>query len=153
MPIAAARTRKRVKKFTVKGCELCDSGPVGVLWQDSFCRVVSVGDADYPGMCRVILNRHVGEMTDLTPRERSRLMKVVFATESALRVVARPDKINLASLGNVVPHLHWHVIPRYLDDGHFPRPIWAQPVRSPRRRAAPDRRKLARGLKALLGNA
>ena len=153
MPIAPGRTRNRVKEFTVKSCELCDGDAVGVLWQDSFCRVVSVGDADYPGMCRVILNRHVGEMTDLTPRERSRLMKVVFATESALRVVARPDKINLASLGNVVPHLHWHVIPRYLDDGHFPRPIWAQPVRSPRRRAAPDRRKLARRLKALLGNA
>lgn len=137
----------------MKSCELCDGAAVGVLWQDSFCRVAYVGDADYPGMCRVILNRHVGEMTDLTPRERSRLMKVVFATESALRVVTRPDKINLASLGNIVPHLHWHVIPRYLDDGHFPRPIWARPVRLPRRRAAPDRRKLARRLEALLGNA
>jgi diadenosine tetraphosphate (Ap4A) HIT family hydrolase len=68
-------------------------------------------------------------------------------------MVACPDKVNPASLGNVVPHLHWHVIPRYLDDGHFPRPICAQPVRSARRRAAPDRRRLARRLKALLGNA
>jgi diadenosine tetraphosphate (Ap4A) HIT family hydrolase len=39
--------------------------------------------------------------------------------------VAQPDKINLACLGNVVPHLHWHVIPRWRDDSHFPAPIWA----------------------------
>lgn len=153
MPVAPAPRRPRVKKFTVAGCELCEAVRAGVLWQDSFCRVVAVGDPDYPGTCRVILNRHAGEMTDLTARERSRLMKVVLATESALRVVARPDKINLASLGNAVPHLHWHVIPRYFDDRHFPRSIWAQPVRSPRRRRAPDRHQLARKLKALLGNA
>jgi diadenosine tetraphosphate (Ap4A) HIT family hydrolase len=153
MPIAPSPRRPRVKDFTVTACQLCEAPGVGVLWQDSFCRVVYVGDADYPGTCRVILNRHVGEMTDLTPRERSRLMKVVFATESALRTVARPDKINLASLGNAVPHVHWHVIPRYLDDGHFPRSIWAQPVRRGRPREAPDRRKIAWRIKALLGDA
>lgn len=142
--------RRRVNEFTVNGCELCDGASVGVLWQDSFCRVAYIEDADYPGFCRVILNRHAGEMTDLTPRERSRLMKVVFATESALRMVAHPDKINLASLGNVVPHLHWHVIPRYRDDGHFPRPIWARRMRWARERVAPDRQELARRLKALL---
>lgn len=150
MPIAPGRPRSRVKEFTVKGCELCDSERVGVLWQDSFCRVAYVDSSDYPGFCRVILNRHAGEMTDLTPRERFRLMKVVFATESALRMVAHPDKINLASLGNVVPHLHWHVIPRYRDDRHFPRPIWARRVRPPRQRVPPDRQEIARRLKALL---
>ncbi len=134
----------------VKDCDLCNRAQLGVLWQDRFCRVVYVDDAEYPGYCRVILNRHAGEMTDLAPRERARLMKVVFATESALREVARPDKINLASLGNVVPHLHWHVIPRYRNDGHFPRPIWARRVRSRRQVAAPDRAALAKRLKELL---
>jgi diadenosine tetraphosphate (Ap4A) HIT family hydrolase len=42
----------------------------------------------------------------------------------------RPDKINLASLGNMTPHLHWHVIPRHAGDRHFPRPIWAEPLRA-----------------------
>jgi diadenosine tetraphosphate (Ap4A) HIT family hydrolase len=50
---------------------------------------------------------------------------VVFAAEAALREVMAPDKINLASLGNVVPHLHWHVIPRFADDPHFPNPVWS----------------------------
>jgi diadenosine tetraphosphate (Ap4A) HIT family hydrolase len=57
------------------------------------------------------------------------LMDVVFATERALRRIMQPDKINLASLGNVVPHLHWHVIPRWRDDSHFPAPIWAAATR------------------------
>ena len=50
---------------------------------------------------------------------------VVLAVERALRDTLRPEKINLASLGNQVPHLHWHVIPRFADDAHFPDPVWA----------------------------
>lgn len=105
-------------------CELCD-GPGGeLIWQDAFCRVVRVEDVDYPGFCRVILNRHVREMSDLDSRARERLMSVVFAVEQAVRETLQPEKINLASLGNMTPHLHWHVIPRYRQDRTFPNPIW-----------------------------
>lgn len=69
-------------------------------------------------------------MTDLDPGNRRHLMNVVFAVEMALRRLLRPDKINLATLGNMVPHLHWHVIPRWRDDSHFPAAIWAAPVES-----------------------
>jgi len=86
---------------------------------------VLVDDAQYPGFCRVIWNAHVAEMTDLKPEERSVLMKAVCQVESALRVVMQAEKINLASLGNMVPHLHWHLIPRFSDDAHFPNPVWA----------------------------
>lgn len=108
-------------------CPLCDTPGGEVLWQDDFCRVVLVTDTpDYPGFCRVILKRHVKEMTDLSPDDRSRLMIVVWKTEQVVRDVMHPDKINLASLGNVVPHLHWHVIPRFENDRHFPNPIWGE---------------------------
>jgi diadenosine tetraphosphate (Ap4A) HIT family hydrolase len=122
-----------------------------VLWRDEFCRIVLVDDPDYPGFCRVVLERHVKEMTDLAPAERSRLMNAVFATEAVLRELLSPRKVNLASFGNGVPHLHWHVVPRHGDDRHFPKPIWAEPVRaySPRH-AAPDRGVLAEALKARL---
>ncbi|MHB1094167.1 HIT family protein [Thiobacillus sp.] len=53
-----------------------------------------------------------------------------------MRDVMRPDKINLASLGNVVPHLHWHVVPRFGDDPHFPNPVWGKKLRE-RPHAAP----------------
>jgi diadenosine tetraphosphate (Ap4A) HIT family hydrolase len=96
-----------------------------VLWRDAHCRVIHVDDADYPAFCRVIWNAHVKEMTDLAIRERKYLMAVVFTVEQALRELLKPDKINLASLGNQVPHLHWHVIPRFPGDAHFPDPVWA----------------------------
>ena len=119
-----------MNKLTVIDCELCNSKGGALLWQDDFCRVVLVADDDYPGFCRVILNRHVKEMTDLDVAERARLMNNVFAVEAAIQELAAPDKINLASLGNAVPHIHWHVIPRWRDDRHFPKSIWAPAERA-----------------------
>lgn len=115
-----------MKKLTVPSCELCDSAGGEPLWQDDLCRVVLVDDRDYPGFCRVILNRHVGEMTDLDETTRQRLMQVVFAVEQVLRRLMQPAKINLASFGNMVAHLHWHVIPRFTDDKHFPGSVWSE---------------------------
>lgn len=140
-----------MKKLTEIACELCNSPGGDLLWQDDLCRIVSAADLDYPGFCRVILKSHVKEMTDLGPRERARLMEVVFALEAVLRELMQPDKINLASFGNGVPHLHWHVIPRFHDDRHFPNAVWAEPERAVApARAAPDRARLTLALKARL---
>ena len=111
-------------------CDLCSQPGGEILWQDDFCRVIRVEDSVYPGFCQVVLNRHIKEMTDLDESERLQLMRVVFAVEGAVRDVMRPDKVNLASLGNLVPHLHWHVIPRFTDDRHFPNPVWGQAERA-----------------------
>ena len=111
------------------GCVLCVSPGGEVLWDDGFARVVLAGDADHPGFCRVILNAHSKEMTDLAPPQRARLMELVFGVEAILRELLTPQKINLASLGNAVPHLHWHVIPRFADDPHYPNPVWGAKVR------------------------
>ena len=110
-------------------CELCIHVGGALLWQDKNCRVVLIDDADYPGFCRVIWQQHIQEMTDLSVAEREHFMATVFAVEAVIRAVMRPDKINLASLGNLTPHLHWHVIPRYQLDKHFPQPIWGAPQR------------------------
>jgi diadenosine tetraphosphate (Ap4A) HIT family hydrolase len=113
-------------------CELCESDGGTVAWRDERCRVVLVNEPGYPGFCRVIWHDHIKEMTDLDDIERGHLMRVVFAVEDVVRNQLHPDKVNLASLGNAVPHLHWHVIPRFRDDPHFPRPIWAEAVRQAR---------------------
>lgn len=113
-------------------CELCAATGETLLWRGQHCRVILVDDADYPGFCRVIWNDHIKEMTDLPAQMRTEMMNIVFAVESAVRDILQPAKINLASLGNMTPHLHWHVIPRYIDDKHFPNPIWAAPVRGTR---------------------
>lgn len=111
-------------------CELCNQAGGTLIWQAKDCRVVLVDDADYPGFCRVIWNHHNKEMSDLAPSQQQYFMATVFIVEAALREVIQPDKINLASLGNMTPHLHWHVIPRYKHDKHFPQPIWAIPQRA-----------------------
>jgi diadenosine tetraphosphate (Ap4A) HIT family hydrolase len=108
----------------MSSCDLCKPTPHELIWQDDFCRVVLLNDADYPAYCRVELIAHVKEMTDLAANEQYRLMKVVFAVETAMRETIQPDKINLASLGNKTPHLHWHIIPRFSDDKHFPNSHW-----------------------------
>ena len=115
-----------------------------MLWEDGFARVVLVGDADHPGFCRVILNAHAKEMTDLAEADRARLMGIVYAVEGLLRELLAPEKINLASFGNVVPHLHWHVIPRFSDDPHFPHSVWSPRVRE-------SARALPAGFSRLLG--
>lgn len=112
-------------------CPLCQSENETVLWRDTRCRVILADDPDYAGFCRVIWQQHVKEMTDLSEADRGHFMAVVFAVEQVLRESLHPDKINLASLGNQVPHLHWHVIPRFAGDAHFPDPVWAARKRDP----------------------
>jgi diadenosine tetraphosphate (Ap4A) HIT family hydrolase len=124
-------------------CELCRGAGGAVLWQNDLCRVVVVDEPGLPGFLRVVLDRHVREMTDLAPDERKRFMEIVFAVEAHVRKTLEPDKMNLASLGNLTPHLHWHVIPRWRDDRYFPGPVWAAPrheVEVPAGRAAAARR-------------
>jgi diadenosine tetraphosphate (Ap4A) HIT family hydrolase len=114
-------------------CELCERTGGELLWQGERLRIVHVDEAGYPGYCRVIWQSHVKEMTDLSEDDRLYLMEVVFAVESVLREQLDPAKVNLASLGTLVPHLHWHVIPRFPDDPHYPQPIWGTARRAPPR--------------------
>lgn len=114
----------------IPACELCAGDGGEVLWRHPEFRVVLVDEPDYPGFCRVICNAHVKEMTDLAPAQRTRMANAVWAVEAAQREVMQPEKVNLATLGNMTPHVHWHVIPRFTDDRHFPSPVWAEPRRA-----------------------
>jgi diadenosine tetraphosphate (Ap4A) HIT family hydrolase len=134
-------------------CEFCESPGGAVIWRGPLCRVVRVDEPDYPGFCRVILERHATELTQLPEEDRIALMRVVFAVEEAVRETMQPDKVNVASLGNMTPHVHWHVIPRFRDDRHFPGPIWAAPQRERRADAEREARaaRLANAIVARLG--
>jgi diadenosine tetraphosphate (Ap4A) HIT family hydrolase len=112
----------------MKNCVFCselkpEEGQL--IWRGDDCRIITVNDADLPGFCRVIWNHHASEMTDLTYSEREHLMNLVFVVEDAIRQVMKPTKVNLAALGNMVPHIHWHVIPRFTDDAFFPGSAWS----------------------------
>ena len=134
------------------GCLFCDEEGGRRLWRDDRCRVV-LTDEPFAGFCRVIWNAHAREMTDLSAANRTHLIQIVYAVESALRARLTPTKMNLASLGNATPHLHWHVIPRFADDTHFPQSVWGRPQRNAPPHPLPDDfvASLAGDLAAMLG--
>lgn len=112
-------------------CELCVRPNSREIWHDDFLYVIDASTHELPGYIRVVLNRHVKEMTDLTAEESRHIMDVVFFVESTMRSYLKPEKVNLAEFGNMTPHLHWHVIARFADDAYFPEAIWAGKVRTP----------------------
>ena len=131
-------------------CELCQSDGGTLVLSNEWLRVTLVDEPDYPGYVRVIWNDHVREMSELADDERQRLMNTVFAVELAQREVLTPTKMNLASLGNMTPHLHWHVVPRFANDLHFPRPVWSAPQRAQNDQVLQERRALVARLREVI---
>ena len=120
------------------GCLLCDADGGLVVARTLRFRVVRVLDEPaHPAFYRLIWNTHVAEFSDLSDTDRHACMDAVTEIERVLRALLAPTKVNLASLGNVVPHLHWHVIARFDGDSHFPAPIWAAAQREAAPRALP----------------
>jgi diadenosine tetraphosphate (Ap4A) HIT family hydrolase len=113
----------------VPACPLCDTDGGVLVWAGSRFRVIRAEEPGFPAFYRVVWTDHVAEFSDLSDAERALCMDAVALVERALRSELRPDKINLAALGNMVPHLHWHVVARFEDDSHFPAPLWAAPLR------------------------
>lgn len=108
-------------------CPLCTTDGGELIWRGAFWRVVAVNDPNYPGYLRLIVNRHVAEFSELAAPEQQQLFKLLVAIETRMRELINPEKINIASLGNHVPHQHWHIIPRWKDDPCFPDSIWTAP--------------------------
>ena len=134
-------------------CPLCDGDGGALIWRGEKLRVIRADEPGFAAFYRVVWNAHVAEFSDLNAAERAHCMDVVVQVEQALRQHLQPTKINLATLGNMVAHLHWHVIARFDWDSHFPAPVWAAPVRerAPQKEAAV--RALLPGLEAQLAAA
>ncbi len=111
-------------------CALCTTLGGDLIFQGEKFRVIRAEEAGFPAFYRVVWSAHVVEFSDLGVADRVLCMAAVNAVELGLRAHLRPTKINLAALGNVVPHLHWHVIARFDWDSHFPSPVWVEPKRS-----------------------
>ncbi|OYY62763.1 MAG: HIT domain-containing protein [Burkholderiales bacterium 28-67-8] len=111
------------------GCALCHSTGGVLVATGRRWRVIRAEDPAFPAFYRVVWAEHVAEFSSLPVSARAECMSVVCAVEQVLLRVLRPTKVNLAALGNVVPHLHWHVIARFDWDSHFPQPIWGEAQR------------------------
>lgn len=109
----------------VAGCPLCE-GPGGLLvFSGPKFRVIRASEAGFPAFYRLVWNDHAAEFSDLGAQDRQTCMAAVAEIELLIRAHLRPDKLNLAALGNAVPHLHWHIVARFAWDSHYPASVWA----------------------------
>jgi diadenosine tetraphosphate (Ap4A) HIT family hydrolase len=114
----------------VEGCTMCrrweeDSDLRIVELEHSF--VVLNRDQYFPGYTLLFTKQHVTELFHLDREVRSGLMEEVSGVAEALFTHFQPDKINYELLGNMVPHIHWHLVPRQSGEPLWPRPIWSEP--------------------------
>ena len=108
----------------------------------------------YRGQCSLIFDlRHAARPDQLTADEWAAFCADLYVAQRALVRVTRPDHVNIESLGNVVPHLHWHIIPRYVGDARWGMPIWTTPLSamSDTRLEANDHMALVQQLQAAVG--
>ncbi len=111
-------------------CPMCTKWldePEFLVAELEFTRVLLNRDQFFTGYCFVVAKDHVTELFHLESAQRGILMEEVNAVAAAVAAAFRPDKVNYELLGNMVPHMHWHVVPRFRSDPLWPRPLWAEP--------------------------
>ena len=119
---------------------IAECGPAKVYLHD---------DQFFPGWTLVILTRHATELYDLERAERAALMEAVTEVAQALAAVYGAVKMNYALLGNVLPHIHWHLVPRRADDPIPTQPVWTL-SHAPRALPAAERRQRIEAIRARL---
>jgi diadenosine tetraphosphate (Ap4A) HIT family hydrolase len=109
-------------------CSACDG-----RWPDPVDRIAELResilylhtDQFFPGWSVLVLRRHATELFELQPAERARLMDEVSDVARALKLAFDARKVNYALFGNLVPHVHWHLIPRLPADPAPREPVFA----------------------------
>jgi len=91
------------------------------------CYALLNRDQFFPGYTFVFTKDHVTELFHLDRQVRALVMEEVTSVAAALYNLFKPVKMNYELLGNMVPHMHWHLVPRFSTDPLWPRPIWSEP--------------------------
>jgi diadenosine tetraphosphate (Ap4A) HIT family hydrolase len=115
-----------------------DTQPIGDL---PFARVLLMNDARFPWLVLVPRVAGLRELIELSQGDQQRLLDDINRASHVLHAIEKPDKLNIAMLGNVVPQLHVHVIARFVRDAAWPKPVWGVGERVPY--AAPELRRYA----------
>jgi diadenosine tetraphosphate (Ap4A) HIT family hydrolase len=89
---------------------------------------VILGDAQfYRGYCVLLAKRHASEIHLMPPEDARALFDEMVAVGRAIALATRPLKLNYECLGNLEPHVHWHVFPRFATDAMRLAPVWMRP--------------------------
>jgi len=95
-----------------------------VIGELPLCRLLLMDDVRYPWLILVPRIAGARELIDLDESDQRSLLAELAGVGRALEALLKPDKLNIAALGNVVPQLHVHLVARYSDDAAWPRPVW-----------------------------
>lgn len=109
--------------FTLHSRLEADSVFIGQL---PLCQLRLINDSRYPWLLLVPALPELVEITDLSAEDYQLLWQEVRQVSEGLQSWCQPDKLNVATLGNLVPQLHLHVIARFKTDAIWPGPVWGQ---------------------------
>ena len=98
------------------------------IWQNDRC-YLEIEPSEIPWF-KLFTQTPYKEMSDVPPEIRFELFERLDAIERAMREYFQPDKINLASFGNQLPRVHWHIMARFTTDSFFPEPMWGKRQRN-----------------------
>ncbi|MBT3195660.1 MAG: HIT family protein [Candidatus Ruthia sp.] len=84
---------------------------------------VEVEESEIPWV-KVFTQRKIKEFSECTSEEKLEIFRIIDFTEKLMLSYFNADKINIASFGNMLPHVHWHVMARFEQDSYFPEPMW-----------------------------
>ena len=108
----------------MNSCKLCNTSDEEIVWQDKFCRFIIAKEKNLYQVHRVIWNDHITELSFLSKKDLNHIFSQLIKAEKYIIEKLQPHKINIASFGNLVPHLHWHIIPRWRTDPWWPNTVW-----------------------------
>jgi diadenosine tetraphosphate (Ap4A) HIT family hydrolase len=114
----------------------------------ALCDVLLMDDARFPWLILVPRIAGARELIDLDEGDQRTLLGEISRVGRALESLLRPDKLNIAALGNAVPQLHVHVIARFTTDAAWPNPVWNSGARV--LYAAPQRARRIEALRAAI---
>ncbi len=116
---------------------------------------VILGDSmAWPGWCILALREHAEHLDQLEPARRAAIMGEAARVGAALRAAGLATRVNYECLGNLVNHIHWHVIPRRADEPEPTRTVWNRPEAERERAGTPEQRgDLVRRIRTALAQA
>jgi diadenosine tetraphosphate (Ap4A) HIT family hydrolase len=127
-------------------CPFCELIPALRAGNDDYIAeldesfVILAHDQFYAGYSILVMKEHQEQLAQLPAERQARLWNDVRRVADAIRRVMNPPRINYECLGNMVNHIHWHIVPRYKDDPRKHEPIWLRPEAERRGSMSAERR-------------
>jgi diadenosine tetraphosphate (Ap4A) HIT family hydrolase len=94
----------------------------------TLCQVLCMDNRVWPWLILVPARLDVTELHHLEPADRTRLMEEIAEVSQVMERLFKPDKLNVAAIGSIVPQLHVHIVARRRDDPAWPNPVWGSGI-------------------------